>query len=259
MSVDGDFFRYQDGQLLPVGETLSEHLSVADSFLVSNGMTRRLDLHFERFQHSVLKLRPGQSDFDDFFSLVVELLPRVGDWFPRLEFRDDCEVGCFFLRVRPAPKLVETLTLWTNPEPDPRQDPSIKGPDLSLCQQLRRAANLHGADEAVLLDSSGFIADGALSAIVWWDGDVLCAPDETTRWLPSITRKIVLEMAEQAGYKTVELAARPVDLAGKEVWSLSALQGIRGVTQWGELDVAAPKRLSAFRKRLSLLATPIQS
>ena len=258
MSVDGDFFRYQDGQLLPVDETLSEHLSVADSFLVSNGMARRIDLHFERFQRSVLKFRPEQSDFDDFFSRSTALLPKSGDWFPRLEFRDDCEIGCLFLRIRPAPKLVETLTLWTNPDPDPRHNPSIKGPDLSLCQQLRRAANLHGADEAVLLDSSGYVADGALSAIVWWDGEMLCAPDETTRWLPSVTRKIVFEMAEQAGYETAELAVRPADLAGKEVWSLSALQGIRGVTQWGEIEIAAPKRLSAFRKRLSFLATPIQ-
>jgi branched-subunit amino acid aminotransferase/4-amino-4-deoxychorismate lyase len=116
---------------------------------------------------------------------------------------------------------------------------------------------LHGADEAVILDKDGAISDGALSSIVWWEKDVLFGPDDSTPWLPSITRELVFEIAEQAGYQTSQRRAKPDELAGCEVWSLSALQGIRGVTSWGEIPLAEHHLLSPFRKRLGLLATPL--
>lgn len=257
MSVDGDFFRFSGGQLQPVSETHSEHLTVADSFLVSDGSVRALDLHFNRFRNAVTEVRPDVSEIDVFLDTVRELIPKSGAWFPRLEFREDCVDGCLFLRIRPAPQLTSELTLWTHPEPDPRVNPTVKGPDLSLCQQLRRAANLHGADEAVILDGHGFIADGALSSIVWWRDDTLYGPDLQTNWLPSVTRQVVFELADQAGYQTLAEHAKPSDLAGCEVWSLSALQGVRGVTAWQGVPIAKPQRHNSFRKRLSLISQPI--
>ena len=56
------------------------------------------------------------------------------------------------------------VSLWSLDEPDPRVDYQVKGPDLSVCQKLRRKANLHGADEAVILDAHGNVA--GRSAIV---------------------------------------------------------------------------------------------
>lgn len=257
MSVDGDFYRFIHGELLPVSATHSENLSVADSFLISDHMVRRLDLHEARFAREIPKARVTTEEISEFFTLARRALPRVGNWFPRLEFREDCAGTGLFLRIRPAPALTQSLTLWTHPEPDPRSKPTVKGPDLSLCQQLRRAANLHGADEAVIVDASGYIADGALSSIVWWQDEVLCAPDASTNWLPSITRHLTLELANQAGYEIRLTKAKPTDLAGCEVWSLSALQGIRVASAWGEVPLAQPRHHQSFRKRLSLLASEI--
>jgi len=258
MSVDGNFFGYSEGQLQPLASTHSETLSVADSWLVADGNTVALERHFARFSNGVAADPTARAELVGFFSAAVAATPRVGNWFPRIEYRADCPSGeRLFFRLREAPELTETVTLWSFPEPDPRQQPETKGPDLSLCQQLRRAANLHGADEAVLLDEDGFIADGALSAVLWWREDVLCAPDESTRWLPSITRQLALEIAQQAGFSVRLERAQPGDLHGCEVWSLSSLQGIRGVTSWSEVEVRQPTRFGSFRKRLQLLAKPI--
>jgi branched-subunit amino acid aminotransferase/4-amino-4-deoxychorismate lyase len=109
----------------------------------------------------------------------------------------------------------------------------------------------------VFLSDSGHIADGALSAIVWWRGEVLYGPDETTNWLPSITRDLVFELANQAGYQTATERAKPAELAGCEVWSLSSLQGIRYVTAWGDIDVSPPRFAGSFAKRLELMAEHI--
>lgn len=254
MSVGGEFFRFVDGELSQIDFALAEPIAVADSWLVTDGQVRAIDRHFKRFSSSIDD-PVTKSQLEEFFESLLSTLPRQGDWFPRIEYRSDQPVGArLFLRIREAPERTETCTLWTLDEPDPRSQPFVKGPDLSLCQKLRRMANLHGADEAVLVDADGYISDGALSAILWWEGDVLVGPDDSTPWLPSITRDLVFELAHQAGFQTRETRAKPEDLTGLEVWSLSALQGIRGVTGWNGVTPGPAKRLSSFRKRLGLLA-----
>jgi branched-subunit amino acid aminotransferase/4-amino-4-deoxychorismate lyase len=259
MSVIGDFFRYSQNALQPVDIALAEPIAVADSWLVTNHNSRALGRHLKRFSNSITdEVTEGQ--LEGFFEAVISQVPEHGDWFPRLEYRSDQPLGeRLFLRMRPAPERTETCTLWTYDQSDPRLNPAIKGPDLSTCQKLRRVANLHGADEAVLLDEKGVVSDGALSSIVWWHDDILCGPDDSTAWLPSITRELVFELASQAGYETQLVAETPEDLEGSEVWSLSALQGIRGVTSWNGVDVGPLRLLKPFRKRLAMLFEPIQA
>ncbi|HEY7853956.1 MAG TPA: aminotransferase class IV [Aquiluna sp.] len=257
MSVNGDFFRFADNELKPVDIALADPLSVADSWFVTNGSARALNKHFTRFSNSITD-HETKEQLPEFFTQIIEAIPRAGDWFPRIEYREERPIGeRLFLRLRPAPERTETCTLWSYDKQDPRQNPTIKGPDLSVCQRLRRAANLHGADEAVLLDAHGNVSDGALSSIVWWDGDTLCGPDESTPWLPSITRELVFAIADQAGYKTATTKQKPSELHNFEIWSLSSLQGIRGVTAWNEVDVGPLRLLKPFRKRLKMLLEPV--
>ncbi|MGB4705875.1 MAG: aminotransferase class IV [Aquiluna sp.] len=253
MSVSGDFFQFTGGELIPVAHAIPAPLTVADSWLVSDGSTRALSRHLKRFSSSVDNV---ESDYLlEFFENVIATTPDTGDWFPRIEFREQLPIGeQLFFRLRHAPVRTQTCILWSLDELDPRQNPTVKGPDLSACQKLRRKANLHGADEAVILDGDGFIADGALSAIVWWRDGVLCAPDESTPWLPSITRELVFELASQAGHDTRTERAKPEELANCETWSLSSLQGIRGVTSWQNIPMGKHKMLNSFRKRLMMLS-----
>lgn len=256
MSVTGDVYQFTGNDLIPVDHAIPGSLSVADSWLVNEGMVRGLDRHFARFARSVTGI--SRPELLDFFDAVIAATPLEESWFPRIEFRHFQPIGQqLFFRIRPAPIRSPHCTLWALNEPDPRNQPLVKGPDLSVCQKLRRKANLHGADEAVILDSGGHVADGALSSIVWWEGDVLCGPDDSTDWLPSVTRSLVFELANQAGYETREVRKQPQDLAGLEIWSLSALQGIRLVTAWGDMPVSGAKKLNSFRKRLEMLSGPV--
>lgn len=257
MSVAGDFYQFIDGAFIKIEHALTENLSVADSFFVENGSARALDRHFHRFASSVSDREP-KSLLDAFFEAAKNLIPKSGEQFPRLEYREHQPAGeRLFLRLRTAPERTEFASLWSSDEKDPRVSPKIKGPDLSACQRLRRAANLRGADEAVILSPFGYIADGALSSIMWWEGETLVAPDDSTDWLPSITRELAFELARQAGFQTLQRAAKPEELAHCEIWSLSALQGIRGVSSWGEIPVGPARFLQPFRKRLAMLSAPI--
>ncbi len=259
VSVGGDFYQFVEGELTPLETALDDSVSVADSFLVQNAQARAIDRHFARFAASISEPKTKRQ-LPGFFASAVAAIPKSGDWFPRLEYREGQPEGQkLFLRIRTAPERTETVRLWTMQDHDPRTKPQVKGPDLAICQQLRRAANLHGADEAVLLTEDGFIADGALSSIVWWEKETLVGPDDTTPWLPSITRGLVFELAVQAGYQTSQRRAKPAELAGCEVWSLSALQGIRSVEAWEGVEIAPARLASPFSKRLAMLAQPLPS
>jgi branched-subunit amino acid aminotransferase/4-amino-4-deoxychorismate lyase len=262
MSVLGDFYRLEHGELKPVIESSSEvKLRVADSWLVDEGRVRSLDAHFERFESWVISQDANQQKYlAGFFAEVRRLIPHEGKWFPRMEYHgEQPEQLRLYLRLREAPEKLESVKLWSYPEPDPRQNPSVKGPDLSLCQQLRRHANMNGADEAVITDSKGFVAEGALSALVWWRGDVLCSSDHQTNWLPSITRDEVFSIASQMGFETRLENVKPSDLDRLPIWALSSLNGIMPVSSWVGVADELPEasHLEAFNKRLKLLSTQL--
>lgn len=262
MSVLGDFYRLEAGELKPVIESFSDvQLKVADSWLIEDGRVRSLNAHFERFGSWVIAEDANQSQYlPGFFAEIKRLLPRDGRWFPRMEYHAEQPSGLrLYLRLRQAPEKMESISLWSYPEPDPRLSPSIKGPDLSLCQQLRRHANMNGADEAVITDSRGFVAEGALSALVWWRADVLCSSNDQTNWLPSITRNEVLSIASQMGFEIKLESCRPTDLARLPIWALSSLNGIMPVRSWVGIADEVPEsaNLEAFSKRLKLLSTQL--
>lgn len=259
----GQFYLFKDGILQPDFAPADQEvgLAVADSFLVEDGSMRARELHEARFRTGIERVAPEYSaQLSEFFAAAYRLIPPAGRWFPRFELHlGSAAPNQLFLRLRTAPEQLGSATLWTLPEADPRIDPSIKGPDLSLGQQLRRKANMQGADEAVLTDVNGFVLEGALSALVWWRGDTLCLPGEDLRWLPSVTRQVVVSIAAQSGFDVRYESVRPAELNGCEIWLLSALHGIRPVTKWiGEgIEPATAKHLDAFNRRMRLLNAPI--
>ena len=262
MSVLGDFYRLENAELKPLIVSGPEvQLKVADSWLVEDGAVRSLQAHFDRFANWVIAEDPSQQSLlASFFAEVKRLTPREGRWFPRIEYHGEQEPsGRLHLRLRRAPEQVESLVLWQYPDADPRQAPLVKGPDLSLCQQLRRHANMNGAGEAVITDSGGFVAEGALSALVWWRGNVLCSSDDQTAWLPSITRQDLFQLASQMGIETRVENIKPEDLVKFPIWALSSLNGIVPVTSWVGLAQELPTsaQLEPFTKRLKLLSTQV--
>lgn len=257
----GQFYQYKDGILAPISEPADQEigLAVADSILFEDGKVIALDKHISRFTKSVELVAPELAgELPGFIAQFLALVPRAGRWWPRIELHSR-DSNNLLVRIRPAPETLGDATLWTLPEPDPRLNPSVKGPDLSLGQQLRRKAKMFGGDETVLLNGDGYIAEGALSSIVWWRGDVLCAPSDAIAWLPSVTRELVLQIAAQCEIEVRFEQTKPADLNGCEVWLLSALNGIRLVTNWVGEDIALAEgtHKESFAKRLRLLARQV--
>jgi len=248
-------YRYLDGDLEETQENLG--ILVADSFLVSEGLVRSLDKHLVRFiKQATLKTPELVGELPDYIFKALSIIPKTGNQFPRLEIQEDLSLK---LQQRPAPEITKTAALWTYPESDPRTDLTVKGPELDLGSKIRAEAQKRGADEAILLNQEGFISEGALSSLVWWEGDVLVAPGNQIPWLESITRTEIFEIAEKLEIETKTALARPEELIGKEVWLLSSLQGIRVITNWIGLsdDFAEGKHIAQFNAELQKMLTPL--
>ena len=75
------------------------------------------------------------------------------------------------------------------------------------------------------------VREGSHSAILWWDGDVLCAPPQDAV-MPSTMRTVVEEAAHQQGFRVEERWLPADELQNYRVWSVNALHGIREITSW---------------------------
>lgn len=250
-------YRWHEGALeyldyCDMSETIVE---VADSWFVTDGRSLALGLHRERFLDGIA----GRIDATEFWDAAIALIPREGDWFPRVELQSRSGAMLLVFRLRSAPERTDSVVLTTHRGPDPRTVPFIKGPDLDRMTRLRTDAQAAGAGELVILTADGFVVDGGYSALVWWRGAILCAPPLDFERVDSVTARSLLGLAEGLGVETWREAVTPAELEGTEIWSLNALHGPRIVTRWIDgPDVAElPGRLRLWRDRLGVLRRPI--
>ena len=68
----------------------------------------------------------------------------------------------------------------------------------------REYARRHGADEAILLNTRGFVAEGSASNVFLVQQGGLLTPSVESGALPGITRRAVLELASAVGLEAIE-------------------------------------------------------
>jgi branched-subunit amino acid aminotransferase/4-amino-4-deoxychorismate lyase len=263
MSVN-DVSRWHHGVLVDAVENSlpTAPILAADSWLVTDGRTRALALHRDRFLSAVDSSGVAVEDADGFWTAAVAVLPRTGDWFPRVELRgavDDADAA-LYLHHRPAPPVERSVVVATLPGEDPRTVPLVKGPDLLRMAQARTDVGAVGAGEAIIVtDGEGYVVEGAYSGLMWWRGSILCSPPLDFDRVDSVTVRSVLALATALGVETYTEAVPPAELDGVELWALSALHGPRIVTRWvdGPALAELPGRLSQWRTRLGALRQPL--
>jgi len=251
--------RWLGGELVPIDDCAvgDARVLAADSWLVLDGRVLAIDLHRERFLHAVGSR--NQRGASAFWDASIEAIPRVGEIFPRVDLRAIGDRVEFQLRVRPAPARTQSVVVATHRGPDPRKQPTRKGPDLESMLRLRTEAQARGAGEAILVSPEGYVVEGAYSSLAWWRGDVLCIPADDLERVDSVTARTLQALATALRIDVVEEHTTASELDGLEVWSMSALQGIRIVTAWidGPSLAERPGRLATWRRRLDALRRPL--
>ncbi len=98
-------------------------------------------------------------------------------------------------------------------------DPGVKSLNYLPSVLAKREARLRGADEALLLNQQGRVAEAAVANIFALRAEVLCTPPASDGALEGITRGAVLELAASLGLPAEERSLGRVDLlAADEVF-----------------------------------------
>jgi branched-subunit amino acid aminotransferase/4-amino-4-deoxychorismate lyase len=257
----GSIFRWRDGALeeLDYCDMADTRVRAADSFLVRDGRVRGLDLHRGRFLRAVPTTMRAGLAAESFWAACIAEVPRTGEWFPRVELQLRLHTPLLVLRLRSAPARTRSVRVAAYSGPDPRTEPTVKGPDLERLAAVRTSVQPLGAEEALLLSPERYVIEGAYSALAWWRGDDLVFPDPALERVDSVTARSLHVLATALGVRVRTEFAHPEELDGHELWALSALHGARIVTSWTDGPALAEQagRLETWRRRLDAIARPL--
>lgn len=106
----------------------------------------------------------------------------------------------------PAPRTLVT-SRFRVPEGDPLTP--IKSASRLVNVLARREAEVAGADEALLLNTSGNLAEAGAANLFWFEAGSLHTPDLRAGALAGVTRGLVLEIARELGWNVREKTAGP--------------------------------------------------
>ena len=126
-----------------------------------------------------------------------------------------------------------------------------------LPQILARAeAEAHGADEGLLLNTAGEVAEAGSSNLFWVQNGIVCTPALASGILAGVTRAIVLELCHQLGLPAREVGIRPKELAQAEgvFLSLSSLGVVEAVALDGHSlrqSPLVPRIRAAYHERIT--------
>ena len=96
----------------------------------------------------------------------------------------------------------------------------------------REEARRKGADEAILLNTRGLVAEGSASNVFLIGSEGLLTPSIESGALPGITRAAVLELAPAAGLPCAECDVEATTLAGAaEAFLTNSIMGVMPLTR----------------------------
>lgn len=224
-----------------------------ETMLVANGTLFRWDQHLERLERGAAFLGiPLAITGLQLRAATAELLRqnRVLNGILRLTLSRGTGVRGYSPRGADSPFVVMTihpsqysktgaLTSWhlrTSSFRLPANEPMAQFKTCNkLAQVLARAqAEQEGADEALLLNTDGFVVEAASANLFWTSQQTLFTPPLAAGVLAGVTRKVIIELCGSLGFEVREMSVPPGKLRQMDgvFLSLSTL----GIVQAASLD-----------------------
>ena len=207
-----------------------------ETMRVRDGSIPLLERHLARLGRSLGELGLPQPSQD--VVALVKPFAGTGEAVLRLEVRD----GRASVTVREPPPLAPPAVITAS---EPHQSYLHKTTERDCFADAGREAEVAEADDALLLTPEGWVAEGTVWTVFWWDGDVLRTPALDLGILPGVARARVLELvkgAEQGRY-------RKRALAGKSLFLTNAVRGIVPIASLDGAAVPADPRTARLAQR----------
>jgi branched-chain amino acid aminotransferase len=147
---------------------------------------------------------------------------------------------------------------WRRPPADVL-DPRIKSLNYLNSVLAKREARLRGADEALLLNVRGLVAEAAVANVFVVRRGVLLTPPVTDGALEGVTRQSVIELARERGVETQEVSLGRADLlAADEVFLTGSGAGILPVATLDGSQIGTGGRALTRALRDAYLASAVR-
>src|SRR6266704_3993330 len=203
---------------------------------VRDGRIPFLERHLARLGHSIGELglpKPSQD-----VAALVRPFAETGDAVLRVEVRD----GRASVTVRELPPLGPPAVITAS---EPHRPYPHKTTERDCFADAGKEAEVAEADDALLVTHEGWVAEGTVWTVFWWDGDALRTPALDLRILPGIGRARVLDLL-----KRVEQGRYPAqELAGKSLFLTNAVRGIVPIASLDGGAVPADRRTAELAQR----------
>jgi branched-subunit amino acid aminotransferase/4-amino-4-deoxychorismate lyase len=105
------------------------------------------------------------------------------------------------------------------------------------------------ADEALLMTGEGFLAEGCVTSIFFWQGSMLCTPDLELGILPGIGRARVLELARQRKIAVEEGRYTRGQVEGLPIFLVNSVRGVLETAVHGDWRRPRDDRTRALADR----------
>jgi branched-chain amino acid aminotransferase len=174
----------------------------------------------------------------------------------------NCGAPTLVMSLHPAPPFdperAPQCNLVTSAHRIPASDAasSFKTTNKLLQVAARLEAEAQNADEALLLNSNGEVAEAAAANLFWIYHEKVCTVPTGRGVLPGITRAVVLEICQNLGFQTNKRVIKPEALRnGEGIFLTQSVQGIVEVVQFnGEPMAQSPLVEKIYRTYCEILA-----
>ncbi len=224
-----------------------------ETMLVANGKPFRWSQHLERLQQGAqflkIKLPFGADALRSFADQLISKNQMPGALLRLTLSRGvgargyspkGAEQPALVMSLHPAPAINPSAEskwkLVTSSFRLPAGEPLAQFKTCNKLPQIlaRAEADPAGADEALLLNTAGFVVEGATSNLFWLETDTVCTPPLASGILAGVTRAVVLEICHSLALKTREELVTPEELKNRHGVFLSLSS--RGVVDVMTLD-----------------------
>src|SRR5882762_7508109 len=194
-----------------------------------------LERHLARLGRSLGELglpKPSQD-----VPSLVRPFAATGDAALRVEVRD----GRASVTVRDLPSLAPPVVITAS---EPHQPYPHKTTERDCFSDAGKEAEVAEADDALLLTAEGWVAEGTVWTVFWWDGVALRTPALDLGILPGIGRSRLLEIAQRVEHGRYPAQA----LAGKSLLLTNAVRGVVPIASLDGVPVAADARTAELAR-----------
>ena len=208
-----------------------------ETLRVREGTIPFLERHLARLHRSLAELGLRQPDRD--VAALVQPFAGTENAVLRIEVWD----GRASVTVREVPSLAPPVVITAS---EPHQPYPHKTTERDCFVDAAAEAEVAEADDALLLTHDGWVAEGTVWSVCWWEGKRVRTPALEVGILPGVGRGRVLELE---GVGVEDGRFRREALAGKSVFLVNAVRGVVPLASLDGEPVPADARTAQLGKR----------